>query len=50
MTNDIDELTAFNLDFVASVQADGQQAHGRYTGCWAKQNGKWLAVLAHATR
>src|SRR5215469_2253156 len=24
--------------------ADGQQAHGRYTDCWAKQNGKWLAV------
>ena len=23
--------------------ADGQQAHGRYTDCWAKQNGKWLA-------
>src|SRR5262252_8422701 len=20
---------------------DGQQAHGRYTDCWAKQNGKW---------
>ena len=30
--------------------ADGQQAHGRYTDCWAKQNGKWLAVSAHATR
>jgi hypothetical protein len=29
---------------------DGQQAHGRYTDCWAKQNGKWLAVSAHYTR
>src|SRR5262249_21905914 len=116
-TNDIDELTALNVDFVASVQnsdvrrfdeilapeflcsdpdkslvdraafleqtakpvaiknlqahdvkvrimgdfaiihaatsyttPDGQQAHGRYTDCWAKQNGKWLAVSAHVTR
>jgi ketosteroid isomerase-like protein len=30
--------------------ADGQQAHGRYTDCWAKQNGKWLAVSAHVAR
>ena len=29
---------------------DGQQASGRYTDCWAKQNGKWLAVSAHVTR
>ncbi|WFU16351.1 nuclear transport factor 2 family protein [Bradyrhizobium sp. CB3481] len=29
---------------------DGQQAHGRYTDCWAKQNGRWLAVSAHVTR
>jgi ketosteroid isomerase-like protein len=29
---------------------DGQRAHGRYTDCWAKQNGKWLAVSAHVTR
>ena len=117
MTNDIDELTALNLDFVASAQnsdvrrfdeilapefycsnpdkslvdraafleqtakpvaiknlqphdvkirimghfaiiqaalsyttPNGQQAHGRYTDCWAKQNGKWLAVSAHVTR
>jgi ketosteroid isomerase-like protein len=122
MTDDIDELTALNLDFVASAQnsdvrrfdeilapefycsnpdkslvdraafleqtanqsrsrtcrpknlqghdvkirimghfaiihaatsyttPDGQQAHGRYTDCWAKQNGKWLAVSAHVTR
>jgi Domain of unknown function (DUF4440) len=117
MTNDIEELTTLNLDFVASAQnsdvrrfdeilapefyfsspdkslldraafleqtakpvatknlqahdvkirimghfaiihaatsyttPDGQQAHGRYTDCWAKQNGKWLAVSAHYTR
>ena len=30
--------------------ADGQQAHGRYTDCWAKQNGQWLAVSAHVSR
>jgi ketosteroid isomerase-like protein len=29
---------------------DGQQAHGRYTDCWARQNGKWLAVSAHVAR
>jgi len=29
---------------------DGQRAHGRYTDCWAKQNGKWLAVSAHVAR
>ena len=29
---------------------DGQQAFGRYTDCWAKQNGKWLAVSAHVAR
>ena len=29
---------------------DGQQANGRYTDCWAKHNGKWLAVSAHVTR
>ena len=29
---------------------DGQHANGRYTDCWAKQNGKWLAVSAHVTR
>ena len=29
---------------------DGQQAGGRYTDCWARQNGKWLAVSAHVTR
>jgi ketosteroid isomerase-like protein len=30
--------------------ADGKQASGRYTDCWAKQNGKWLAVSAHVSR
>ena len=30
--------------------ADGTQVHGRYTDCWAKQNGKWLAVSAHVSR
>jgi len=29
---------------------DGQEAHGRYTDCWARQNGKWLAVSAHVSR
>src|SRR5690242_18755135 len=23
---------------------------GRYTECWARQNGKWLAVSAHVAR
>src|SRR5712664_2698869 len=26
------------------TMADGQEARGRYTDCWAKQNGRWLAV------
>jgi hypothetical protein len=30
--------------------ADGKEEHGRYTDCWAKQNGKWLAVSAHVSR
>ena len=30
--------------------ADGGQASGRYTDCWTKQNGKWLAVSAHVSR
>jgi ketosteroid isomerase-like protein len=30
--------------------ADGTRANGRYTDCWAKQNGKWLAVSAHVSR
>ena len=24
---------------------DGKQAYGRYTDCWARQNGRWLAVV-----
>jgi ketosteroid isomerase-like protein len=30
--------------------ADGQHANCRYTDCWAKQNGRWLAVSAHVSR
>ncbi|MBN9003783.1 MAG: nuclear transport factor 2 family protein [Rhizobiales bacterium] len=30
--------------------ADGKDANGRYTDCWAKQNGRWLAVSAHVSR
>jgi ketosteroid isomerase-like protein len=30
--------------------ADGQQAFGRYTDCWARQSGHWLAVSAHVSR
>ena len=30
--------------------ADGKQAFGRYTDCWARQNGRWLAVAAHVAR
>jgi ketosteroid isomerase-like protein len=30
--------------------ADGQEGRGRYTDCWAKQDGKWLAVSAHVSR
>lgn len=30
--------------------AEGQQASGRYTDCWARQNGRWLAVSAHVAR
>ena len=29
---------------------DGEVRRGRYTDCWARQNGKWLAVSAHVTR
>lgn len=32
------------------LDADGEQAYGRYTDCWARQNGKWLAVSAHVAR
>ena len=30
--------------------ADGKAGSGRYTDCWAKQNGRWLAVSAHVSR
>ncbi len=30
--------------------SDGKQASGRYTDCWARQNGRWLAVSAHVSR
>jgi ketosteroid isomerase-like protein len=29
---------------------DGKQASGRYTDCWARLNGRWLAVSAHVSR
>ena len=29
---------------------DGAQAFGRFTDCWARQNGRWLAVSAHVSR
>ena len=29
---------------------DGKPDVGRYTDCWAKRNGKWLAVSAHVSR
>jgi ketosteroid isomerase-like protein len=29
---------------------DGTPAFGRYTDCWARQNGRWLAVSAHVSR
>ncbi|MBV8699199.1 MAG: nuclear transport factor 2 family protein [Bradyrhizobium sp.] len=29
---------------------DGKEAHGRYTDCWARLNGQWLAVSAHVSR
>src|SRR5450432_1659433 len=32
------------------TKSDGQQAHGRYTDSWARQNGRWLAVAAHVAR
>ena len=32
------------------ITPDGKEAHGRYTDCWARQNGKWLAVSAHVSR
>jgi ketosteroid isomerase-like protein len=29
---------------------DGKPGSGRYTDCWARQNGRWLAVSAHVSR
>ena len=29
---------------------EGEQAFGRYTDCWARHNGGWLAVSAHVAR
>ncbi|WP_245283736.1 nuclear transport factor 2 family protein [Bradyrhizobium sp. URHD0069] len=29
---------------------DGTLGSGRYTDCWARQNGRWLAVSAHVSR
>jgi ketosteroid isomerase-like protein len=29
---------------------DGKPASGRYTDCWARQSGRWLAVSAHVSR
>jgi ketosteroid isomerase-like protein len=29
---------------------DGKSASGRYTDCWARQDGRWLAVSAHVSR
>src|ERR1700682_6224755 len=28
---------------------DGQQASGRYTDCWIRQDGRWLAVSGHVS-
>lgn len=30
--------------------ADGHPGAGRYTDCWARVDGRWLAVSAHVTR
>ena len=32
------------------TMADGKPGSGRYTDCWARQNGRWLAVSAHVSR
>jgi len=29
---------------------DGRAVSGRYTDCWARRGGRWLAVSAHVTR
>ena len=33
-----------------TITPDGKPASGRYTDCWARQNGRWLAVSAHVSR
>lgn len=32
------------------TKPDGSAGGGRYTDCWAKHGGQWLAVSAHVTR
>ena len=34
----------------AYMKPDGSAGGGRYTDCWAKRGGRWLAVSAHVTR
>ena len=29
---------------------DGKAGSGRYTDCWARRDGRWLAVSAHVSR
>jgi ketosteroid isomerase-like protein len=29
---------------------DGSAGSGRYTDCWTKQSGRWLAISAHVSR
>src|SRR3977135_849653 len=45
------------MGYFAIIQAatsyttpDGKPASGRYTDCWARQDGRWLAVSAHVSR
>ncbi len=52
-----DEVKIRLMDDFAIIHAatsyttpDGKQASGRYTDCWARQNGRWLAVSAHVSR
>ena len=32
------------------TKPDGRAGGGRYTDCWARRGGRWLAVSAHVTR
>jgi hypothetical protein len=34
----------------AYLKPDGSAGGGRYTDCWIKRGGRWLAVSAHVTR